>query len=267
VPTLSRRIRRLALIGLGLAALPAAAQTRPEPSQEGWRVSVGAAVLAGKEWTGSSEDRLLVVPDLDVRYGDRFFASFGTGIGVNLLQSDGFRAGALVRPNFGREEEDDQAGLRGMGDIDFAAEPGVFAEVTTGPLQAGVELRQALGGHEGLLAEARVDYRLRLGQVGISFGPRVRYGDDTHTQAFYGVSPAQAVRAGLPSYRPEGGIQTIGLGAGAAWRVSPAWTLVAFGEAGTLQGDAKDSPLVRLRGQDDYQTFGFALSTRLRPRS
>lgn len=267
MPPLSRHIRHLALLGFGLVALPASAQSAPEPQNQGWRISVGAAVLAGPEWTGSAQDRVLAVPDIDVRYGDRFFASFGTGIGVNLIRSEGFRAGALVRPNFGREEEDDRAGLRGMGDIDFAAEPGVFAEASTGPLQAGVELRQAIGGHEGLVADARLDYRMRLGRtVALSVGPRVRYGDDTHAQAFYGITPAQAARAGLPAFSAGGGVQTVGLGAATVWRVSPAWTLIAFGEAGTLQGDAKDSPLVAVRGQDDYQTVGVALSTRLRPR-
>ena len=104
-----------AAVGLALAAaVPAFAQvtapesnidTLPRYSAAGdWRVTIGAAALVGPTFEGAETLRALAVPDIDVRWRNRAFASVRTGVGVNLITDDGWRVGPYAKLNFGRDE-------------------------------------------------------------------------------------------------------------------------------------------------------------------
>ena len=96
-----------------------------------------------------------------------------------------------------------------------------------------------------------------------SFGPRVRVVDDTYTQAYFGVTPAQSVAAGLPVYTAGGAASTpMVLGGTAILPIDDRWTMVAFASYEKLTGDAADSPLVQLRGSEDQATLGVFVSYR-----
>lgn len=267
----------LALGALGFAlAAPAAAQVRDPGNavetaneveetaqQPEWRISVGAAALLRPEWDGAKDNDWLVVPDLDVRWGDQFFASFRTGIGWNVINADGLRAGPYAKLKFGRDESDDVA-LRGLGDVDATVEAGGFVDWARGPFRLSLEVRQGLGGHEGLVAEAGADLRARLGeQIFASIGPRVRWANDEYMQTYFGVTPVQAGRSGLPVFNAGSGLESTGVNLSVGYRPTDRVVITAFGEVGELQDDAANSPLVRLRGDKEQQRFGLALGWRL----
>jgi outer membrane protein len=263
-------------LGVGIAAEPAAAQVRaPESAVESanetdkaneradWRISVGGAAILRPEWDGAKDEEWLVVPDLDVRWGDQFFASVRTGVGWNLVNEGGLRVGPYAKLKFGRDEGDDAA-LRGLGDVDPTVEVGGFVDYGFGPLRASLEVRQGLNGHEGLVAEAAIDGRARLSdQVFASIGPRVRWGDGSYMQTYYGVTPVQAARSGLPTFAADGGVESVALNATLGWRPNERLVVTAFYERGELQGDAADGPLVRLRGEMEQQRLGLAVGWRL----
>lgn len=267
---------RVGLIAAGLWACAAAlasaqvtsAENNPEAAgppvaAEGWRVSVGAAAILRPEWDGARDNAWLVVPDLDVRWSDRFFASFRTGVGWNVVAADGWRVGPYAKLKFGRDEEDDAA-LRGLGDVDATVEVGGFVERSWRPFRISLEARQGVGGHEGLVVEAGADLRARLGPtLFASIGPRVRVADDAYLQTYFGVDAAQAARSGLPAFSPESGLESAGLAAALLYRPNDKTIVTLFGEASQLQADAKDSALVRLRGDDAQTRAGIAVGYRL----
>ncbi|MFZ4601924.1 MAG: MipA/OmpV family protein [Caulobacterales bacterium] len=263
-----------AAVGLALAAAaPAFAQvtapesnidTLPRFSASGdWRVTVGAAALVGPTFEGADTLRALAVPDIDVRWRNRAFASVRTGVGVNLVTDGGWRVGPYAKLNFGRDEGR-SAKLKGLGDVDPTIEVGGFAEKSWRFARASLEVRQGLGGHEGAVAEVGGDLRFRLSErLAAAAGPRVRFADATYLQAFYGVDAAQSARSGLARFAPESGLESAGLAGALVLRPQPRTTLTLFAEQSRLFGDAAESPLVRLRGARDQTRLGVAVGYRL----
>ncbi|WP_270936301.1 MipA/OmpV family protein [Falsiroseomonas oryzae] len=266
-----KRSAAAALLSLALA-LPAAAQTGlapgavpdiPAPTTE-WRIGLGAGVLASPDYLGSSSWRAIpvVTPELSWR-DETLFLSFRDGLGATLLRSGGFRAGLVLRPRFGRDQ-DDNAALAGMGDIRISGEGGGFLSYGDGTWRGSVELRQGFGGFSGLVADARLDrvFRVRP-DVFLSAGPRVSWGDSGFAQTFLGVDATQSARSGYQPFSP-GNYWFAGLAGGVTWLAAERWTVAAFGEVGRILGDSADSPLVD-RGSATQGVVGLAVSWRLAP--
>ncbi|MBU6372694.1 MAG: MipA/OmpV family protein [Alphaproteobacteria bacterium] len=269
------RITLAVLAGLAAvaAARPAEAQvSAPEQNVDtlprfgaasDWRVTVGAAAFLRPEWDGADDLSPLAVPDIDVRWRDKFFASVRTGVGYNVVSADGWRIGPYAKVKFGRDESDDRA-LRGLGDVDATAEIGGFAEKSWRFARASLEVRQGVGGHEGLVVEAGGDLRFRLSErVALSAGPRLRAVSDDYMQTYFGVTPAQSARSGLPTFAAGGGLESVGLAGAIVLRPQPRTTVTLFAEQSRLLGDAADSPLVQLRGSENQTRLGIGVGYRL----
>ncbi|MEX1250472.1 MAG: MipA/OmpV family protein, partial [Hyphomonas sp.] len=97
----------LLFAGLSLAALPALAQA-PEPA-EGWQVTVGAGSLYAPTYEGDDDYAVSVVPNIEFKYSDRFFASVQEGVGYNWIRSETLSAGPIGRVEFSRDEDSDQS--------------------------------------------------------------------------------------------------------------------------------------------------------------
>ncbi len=211
----------------------------------------------------------MVVPDIKVEYGDRFFASLFEGIGYNLVNSDGWRAGPIMKLGFGRQEDDSNpfrvAGkksnaLKGLGDVDNTIELGGFVEYSYEPFTASLELRQGVGGHNGLIGEASLNYTGSLGPIFFGLGPHATFGDKTYNNAFFGINSVQSSRSGLTRYSADLGLVSYGVGIFAATHVSDSVTLGVMGGYDRLGSEAADSPLIKQRGQKDQLSVGLRLS-------
>ena len=116
--------------GIALAAPSAFAQAfdavrlyGAAPGKDGG--TVGAAVVASYEYQGSDERSTLVIPVLDYQWANGWFAGFSNGIGFNFSGSPQMQYGLRLTVDKGRKESHASA-LRGMGDVDPAAEGGAF---------------------------------------------------------------------------------------------------------------------------------------------
>lgn len=267
---------RSVLVVLALGAAPAFAQERPV--SEGWGLNVGAGGLVAPSYEGDDRYRLSILPNIQVTYGDDFFASVQEGVGYRVINSDTLRAGPIGRIRFSRDEDgdqpfavtgDDSTDLVGLGDIDTSIELGGFVEYEIGSLTLSAEARKAVSGHEGLVADIGARWSGRMMAFGPpviwSIGPRARIVDDTFNAAYFGVTPTQSLASGLPTYAAEGGLYSYGVGATAIIPLDRdnRWTAVAFAGYDRLTGDAADSPLVQLRGAEDQATIGVFVSYRL----
>jgi outer membrane scaffolding protein for murein synthesis (MipA/OmpV family) len=246
----------------GLA--PQAAPAIGQPALDRWRVNLGAGALFAPDYPGSNDWRVtpLVAPEIRAP-GDRVFLSFRDGLGATLLRDGGLTAGLVLRPRFGRDQDDNDA-LRGMGDIRIAGEAGGFVSWGDRDWLLRGEVRQGFGGHSGVLADARLDriWRPRPDLI-VSAGPRLSWGSGDFAETFFGVTADQSQRSGYQRFTPKD-YWFAGLATGATWVISDRWAMIAFGEVGQIIGDAADSPLVD-RGSATQGIVGLTAVYRFQP--
>lgn len=263
------------LIALVVPALAPVLSAQERPPVEGWNYAAGAAMLWAPAFPGSDDYQLMVVPSIRVSYGEVFFASVEQGIGYNLVNESGWVAGPLLRFDFGREASGKNPfrvvgkrsqGLRGFEDVDFTFQGGFFVGHESGPWSARAELLQGINGHEALTGDLSLDYKTVLpgrqpgSPVIFSTGPRLRWADADYADAYYGVSPRAAAATGLPVYRPDAGLVSLGWGATVVKPLRNRWALLVLAGYNRLMADAADSPLVRERGSRHQLMTGLVLS-------
>ena len=253
------------------APAPTAAPARPaggfsfSPYPPGWQIDFGPGLLAVPQFPGSSGLRVLPIPALDIRYKNQFFASVQQGIGYNLVNERHLRAGPILRPEFGRTSRD-IARFPGLRRISFAPEVGGFIAwqpnfFTT----VQVEVRQAIGGHEGLIADLSLRRVKLIGKWTLGYGGRLRFADQRYNRRYFGVTPAEAATSGLAAYAPGGNLNDIGVSAFVSRRLGGKWSANGFVSYSRLLLDAADSPITRSRfGSANQVTLGATLSYRFR---
>ena len=270
---LLKRVILIPFLTAGLVA-PAYAQ---EANRSDVELSVGAATLVTPAFKGSDEYQLIAVPNISLNYKDRLFASVQEGLGYNLVNQNGWRAGPLLRYAFERKEDgsstfrvagDKSDALRGLGDVDGTFEAGGFLEYRYQEWSGKVELRQGINGHEGVIADVNANYTKNIAPalnisdrpVILSLGPRATFVSDDYNQAYYGVNAAQSAASGLSQYDAEGGLLSYGAGAATIIPITEKVSSTIFAGYDRLSGDAGDSPLVQERGSEDQATAGVSLS-------
>lgn len=235
------------------------------PFPTGWQIDVGPGVLAVPRFPGSDGLRILPIPQLDIRYKNLFFASVQTGIGYNVLNTRKWRAGPILRPEFGRTQSD-IAVFPGLDRIRFAPELGGF--LTYQPslfTSVQLEVRKAVGGHDGVVADLSLRRFKLAGKWTLGYGGRVRFADATYLRAYHGVTPAQSATSGLAVYRPDASVNDVAVSGFASRRIGGNWSVNGFGSYARLLGDAAGSPISKSAfGSRNQITLGASISYRLR---
>lgn len=237
---------------------PAIAQTAPPPPNEGWTFVAGGGGMIAPDYQGSDDYEVRALPFFSAKYDEWLTISVPEGVKASLINDDGFRAGLAAGYGFGRDE-DENAALAGLGDIDPAVEIGAFAEYRIGPVVAGLDVRHDVAGaHDGTVAKLSARFMVPLGGVRFGIGPQVTWADDNYTQAYFGITPAQAAASALnyAPYAADGGIKDYGLTAMAMIPVADNWTVTAMAGVSQLTGDAADSPLVANQGSETQFNTG-----------
>ena len=267
----------LALIAFGAAAMSSAG-AQPNGADDGWSLSIGGGALFSPTYEGDDDYRLSLLPNIEIAYSDRFFASVQNGVGYNVINREQFRAGPIARIVFSRDADGSQpfaiAGDRttdliGLGDVATTIELGGFVEADLGPLTASLEARQAVNGHDGFVAEAGLRYGGQVFAFGppiiYSFGPRVTFVDGNYNDAYFSVTPTQSLASGLPVFDADGGVHSVGAGATLILPLTrdDKWSAVMIAGYDRLTGDSGDAPLVRLRGSRNQAAVGLFLTYKL----
>ncbi len=254
------------------------ADAQPPQDDDGWSLSLGAGGLFAPSYEGDDDYRLSLLPNIQIAYGDRFFASVQDGVGYNLINSDALRIGPIGRVEFSRDEDGSQpfavtgertSDLLGLGDVATTVELGGFVEADIGPLEASVQARRGINGHEGFVIDAGLTYGGRSFAVGppiiYAFGPRIKIVGDNYNDAYFSVTPVQSIASGLPVYDAGGGLHSYGFGGAVIFPITRdnRISAVMIGGYDRLAGDVGDAPLVRLRGSRNQAAVGFFLSYKL----
>ncbi|MDR3416060.1 MAG: MipA/OmpV family protein [Nevskia sp.] len=220
-----------------------------------WTTTLGLTSARLAEYAGASSDREWTGPLVDVRYRDRWFASTEEGLGVNLPSPPTMRTGAALTYDFGRPAA--RGPNHALPGIHAAPELKLFAEEAFTPALVRFDVRRAIGGYDGWVADLSLYAALPLSQSLVLFaGPSVTVADGNYLQRYFGVDAAAASAGSGPLYRPHAGLESAALGATLVWSIDDHWGLEGYGACDRLLGSAADSPV---RGSLSHPGGGFAL--------
>ena len=211
--------------------------------------TIGAAVVAGRQYQGSDERRTLLLPELDYQWKSGWFAGTSNGVGYDFSNTPGMNYGVRATVDFGRKESRSSA-LKGMGDVDVRPELGGFFNYAVTPALALTStLRYGSGNdHNGLLVDLGAAYTTVLApQWRLGFGVAGTYANAKYLQSYFGVTPLQATRSAYAVYTPGAGVRDVRVNAALTYVLNPKTVITTGLSVSALQGDAKDSPLTRKR--------------------
>lgn len=248
-----------ALITVALFAVPAAASAQDGSEHRRTRVGLGPQLVPRFPGSESHQFR----PFIDVsraRGNDDFaFEAPDESASIPVLRGTRFSAGPAIGIE-GKRRRRDVGGV--LSEVGFTVELGGFAQFQlTDDIRLRVEGRKGLGGHRGWIGMVGADYVLRdHDRWLLSIGPRLTLADNRYMDAYFAVTPQDAVRSGLPVYDAGGGVQAVGATIGALRQLSDRWGLAGYAKYDRLAGDADSSPVVAEFGSRNQVSGGLALS-------
>ena len=226
-----------------------------EPDLPEWRRVVGLAAEVQPAYDGSRAYRLQGGPVINIHYRDIAFISTGDGIGYNFVRSSHFQAGIGLTYDFGRQEKEDYANLRGMGNISAAPVGKLYASWVLSrkfPMILRVDARQFIGGAQGAIGDAGVYLPLPgSSRKFVMFaGPSISMATRHYLQRLYGVTPAQALASGHPAYEIDhAGTSAVGVGFSASKFITDHFLINLDSALNQIRGTPSRSPLVERRTQ------------------
>ena len=215
----------------------------PEGDGEG---SVGAVVISAPEYMGSDQRRILALPSVDYRWKNGWFAGFSNGVGYLFPSPPDMQFGLRVAADMGRKESRSDA-LDGMGSVNPRPEAGVFFNYfPTREVFLTSSLRYGAGNdRDGLQIDLGAGYSTQLSaQWRGAIGVAATYVNGNFMQAYFGVTPQQAATSGYAVYTPGAGFRDVRLNASLTYLIDAKWSLTGALTVSSLQGDARDSPIV-----------------------
>ncbi|MDN5928136.1 MAG: MipA/OmpV family protein [Hyphomicrobiales bacterium] len=263
------RVFAAAILLLGVSADASAADmadnSRFGPFTGDWSLTVGVSTYAEPEFEGASGSHFGAVPLVSFsRRGTAMrFSSRNDNISLGLVDTGDFRAGLTGKLIFPRDSSDYHA-LKGLHDVDFGGELGLFAEFY--PLdwmRVRGEVRKGIVTHDAIVGDLAIDAFANLTPVlQISGGPRLSAATSDYFKTYYGVNAAESLASGLSPYSPGGGLKSAGFGGALTWKTTDKVTTSLFGEYEHLLGPAADSSIVKERGSPDQFLFGVSATYR-----
>ncbi len=237
---------------------PAAPLFSGDPASQ-WIVTLSVQGYGAPVFPGANRGGLFGAPGVDIRRQGtpQRFSTPDDGFGIALYDSDVFRVGPVGRIVGDRNIKDFRE-LTGLKSVGWTAELGGFAEVNPLPFLRGrLEVRQGVGGHDGLVATLGSDVWTQWKAFTLSVGPRLNFGDTRYAETYFSVSPTQSVANGvLPPYDARGGLTSAGAFAAARYQLSEAWRTTLFGGYQRLTGSVGASPIPVLAGSRDQYIGG-----------
>jgi MipA family protein len=219
---------------------------------------LGIGALVSPDYDGADSYGISPSPYFSVEYlSIPGIGSFGgkDGLGLSFGPSFGYT---------GKREADDHADLAGLDDVDATYEAGLRVGYEWEHFEVYGAGRYAFGGADGFIGDLGANYILRpTPALTIKAGPVVTFASSGYTDAYFGVSPAEAAASGgrFAAYEADGGFKNAGVEASAKYEFRPDWYLNAEASYTRLIGDAADSPVVDA-GSENQFTFGVGISKR-----
>lgn len=239
------------------------ASSTPAMAQDGETTRIRVGVGGQNRPAALGADRREWAPLFDFalsRGGDQFkFEAPDDNFDIRLYNKDGLSLGPVAAYQSGRKNRD--FGER-VGKVPNTIEAGAFVQYQLSEaFRLRGEVRKGVGGHGGLIASLGADAVWRDGDRYVfSAGPRVNFTDSRYQREFFGVSAERSLITGLDEFRPDGGLQSIGVTSGVNYQVKGPFGIFGFARLERLVGDAGKSPIVRELGSRSQVSAGLGVT-------
>jgi MipA family protein len=229
----------------------------PEPTPSAtktpsdWRISAGFGVVSAPKYSGANKQRWLVIPNVDVRYKDWFFASPVEGIGAQTSYGDLTLSGAFGI-DFNSRDRKDSTRLTGLSKTNVAPAVKLRAGYDVGDFNVSAALSSRIGSAkaQGNSVELQLGYNaIATRKLLTTIGVTTRWVDQKYAENLISISPADSLRSGLPVYKADKGVVDAGIFVQSLYRISDDWTVFSRLQFSQLHGDARYSPIVERKNQ------------------
>ncbi|HEY9104265.1 MipA/OmpV family protein [Chitinimonas sp.] len=245
---------RLALIPLlGIAAQAAHAEDGD------WSVVAGPAVYVGPKFPGASSTRATPLVYQDVSYQKRWFSQGFDVLGYYLQNDETWQSGLDLQIDPTERRAKDDLRLAGLGDVHATARARAFAQYSWSFLTVLTDVTQDIGGQrQGVLANADVFFSAPLGDLIVSVGPGLSWGNGRYMRTLFGVDAEQSARSGLARYDVGSGVREHRLNLILNYTFDKQWSATVTVARARLAGEVAASPIVAQRRQTTTQaTVGY----------
>lgn len=168
----------------------------------------------------------------------------------------GKETGFSVKPSFrmlDARSARDFPKLSGLKRVHSAIELGLGASYTERYWSVFAEARRGVKGHAGFVGEAGADAIMRpMDGLTVKAGPRVSFASANYMKTYFGVTPGEAARSGMPAFAPGSGIKSVGAEVAVRYDLDPDWALEGAASYSRLVGDAGKSPVTKKGSQDQF---------------
>jgi len=264
---ISGKITRVIVAGMiSATSLAVAGEDISSPSA-GLHGNIGMGLNVVPEYEGSKSSKTRVMPAINLYYGDLLFFTRMTA-GANLLhykteQGVSITAGPLLALRSGRNQ-DANAALNGLGDIDTGLDAGGFVRFRKQGWQASIDVRQNItNSNQGATMKLSAGHGIPLGQkLKLRANLEATWASADHMKTFFGIDTLQSVQSGIAQYEAGSGFKDAGLSVMADYAITRDWSGFATFRYKQLLGDAADSPIVSGLGSKDQLSSGIGIKYR-----
>ncbi len=261
-----KRLALASILSCTTSAVFAADATPAQPAAPatGWQITVGIGPQLQPAFPGARAVAVWPIGLLDLRRpGEaRPFSSPDDGVGLSLLDYGWIKAGPVGRLVPSRGTSNGNGAFYGLPYVGASLELGIFAELWFSEhFRARAEVRQAVSGHDGLDSNIAFDAIQKFGAFTFAIGPRIQLGDTQYMNAYFSVTPSQAIVNGrVAPYQAYGGFTSAGVLGSVKYDFLPTWSATAFGGYNRLVASAAASPVPNNLGSLNQYSAGLIIA-------
>jgi MipA family protein len=211
--------------------------------------TAGIAAVFGYQYMGSNERRAMVLPALEYRWANGWFVGTTNGVGYKFSSAPHMQYGVRLTADFGRSESRSPV-LAGMGNIKARPEiGGFFNYYFSREINLTSSLRYGSGNdRRGAQLDLGAHYGVQIApQWRTALGVSATVVNGSYMQSHFGVTPAQALTSQNPAYEAGAGVRDVRTNLSVTYFINSELTATGGLSLSSLQGDAKNSPIVRER--------------------
>jgi len=271
---LKKRHRTIAADRIALTLLLVAMLARSAMADE---LTLGLGVGWLPEFEGSDDFRTIPLPSFRYKNDWIEIKPSQLGLEADLFPGAKFDLGPIVRYGSGRNDrrrvDDPVVSLLEKVDdameLGFSFSGGVPVEIIgiddSGIIATRIAVIRGLeSGHGGTTVEGAFRFvRPLTNSFTIVSSVSLTWASSDYQQAFFSISPEDALRSGLPVFQANAGLKDIGFSVAARYKFNQRWRSSMILQLNRLVGSAADSPVVSIRGNPNQPFLGINLEYRV----
>jgi MipA family protein len=258
-----------------LFASPALAQpqgvTGERPTKRGPPQFVALGVGTTTKFAGASNYKLIPFGGARISAPGGTLLVQGPGLIYSVKLSDSIEAGPLIQYAGSRKPDTGDALINSLDPIGTSLDLGGFITYNFagigGPanqFDIGLQAKQdVLDGHGGFRLSGSIghSWRWRSGMF-VRAGLGLSFADGTYMNRNFGITAANSITTGLPTYSPGAGLEDVNVSAVFNVPVSGPWSIFGRAAYAHLLSKAANSPWVSSRGSSSQIFAGLSLGYR-----